>query len=343
MTAALKRGAGILGSYEKCNTKTCSWMSKYPDNTLITDMSIPGTHDTATWDYTELTQLRYIKSTGWINPAIIYRCQSTSIFQQLNAGNRAFDLRVGFAPNGKDLIFYHSEAILNLDARLDDVLYGFYRFLDENPTETVLLSVKVENSTFGTTQQIQQKLYTVLTAPPASSYITTTTSLSSKPLSTLRGKIAILRRFSVDTLPSSRQALGLDLSNGWNDNDPDFSLAYSSTPAEVAHIEDYYEVGGPIGVYPHVTSKYNVTTSHIAKAATKGEGEGLYITFASGEQDYQLIVPRIMASGNILIKGVNGRLKDWLVSGKGKGLKKKGIIFTDWYADTPGLIDAIIA
>ncbi|KAK8843515.1 hypothetical protein IAR55_007175 [Kwoniella newhampshirensis] len=339
MTAALNKGKGILGSYQKCSTKTCNWMSRYPDSTSITDMSIPGTHDTATWDYTLLTQLKYHSVTGWIDPAPIYRCQSTSIFQQLNDGNRAFDLRVGFGPNGKDLIFFHSEAILDLDARLDDVMYGFYRFLDENPTETLLLSVKVENSTWGTPGLIQQRLYTVLTSSPANSYLDPGSSVTATPLSSFRGKIILLRRFALDLLPSSRQTLGLDLSSGWNDNDPDFTIA---TGQGATHIEDYYEIGGPFGANSHISLKTNATITHVEKASTKAEGEGLYISFASGEQDYQLIVPRIMASGNGLVKGVNGRLKEYLVSGKGKASKRKGIILTDWYADTPGLIDAII-
>lgn len=73
-----------------------------------------------------------------------HRCQDTSIFEQLNAGNRAFDLRIGNSPeDNTTIIFYHAPAILSLSATFEDILYGFYKFLDDNPSETIMLSVKV--------------------------------------------------------------------------------------------------------------------------------------------------------------------------------------------------------
>nr|XP_019047888.1 hypothetical protein I302_04508 [Kwoniella bestiolae CBS 10118]OCF26818.1 hypothetical protein I302_04508 [Kwoniella bestiolae CBS 10118] len=324
MNEALKRGSEILGTYARCSGSLCSWMSKVPDNTRITDMSIPGTHDTASWDYTLLRQISYLKYTNIIYPSPLYRCGSQSIFAQLAAGNRAFDLRVGFAPNGKDLVFFHSEALLDVNARFEDVMQGFYRFLEENPTEGLVISVKDENATWGTTQALQQSLYTTLTSPLAQQYINPSTSISSTPLSALRGKLTILRRFSLDQLLSNQQTLGIDLTNGWADNNPDFSL---STPAgDKVYIEDLYEPkADKIGLTPNVNLKLDVTTKHITAASGKTKGDGLYLTFASSEQAYQLLFPQVMAQG-VIVPGVNQGLKKFLVSGGGKGLKKKGII-----------------
>ncbi|WVQ81586.1 hypothetical protein IAT38_003710 [Cryptococcus sp. DSM 104549] len=344
LNKALKRGVNILGSYKKCSSKTlCSWMSKYADSTSITDMSIPGTHDTATWGYTEITQLKNLKYTGVMNPAIVYRCQSTSIFEQLNAGHRAFDLRVGFSPDNSSVIFYHSEALLDPDATIEDVMYGFYRFLEENPTETLLVSVKVDNTTWGTPERLQQHLYTTFTSFPATSYVDASTSLSSRPLSAFRGKLILLRRFALDHLPAAQQHLGLDVSSYWNDNDADFTIPYSTSPAENAYIEDYYEIGGPLGLNSHATWKYNATVAHIAAASKKSKGEGLYVSFASAEKDTELLFPKFIASGVWPIDGVNARVLKWLTSGAGKGLKKKGIVLTDWAEETSGLVEAIIA
>lgn len=59
---------------------------------------------------------------------------------------RAFDLRIGGSPlDNSSITFYHSAAILSLTATFEDVLYGFYKFLDDNPSETIMLSVKVRH------------------------------------------------------------------------------------------------------------------------------------------------------------------------------------------------------
>ncbi|OCF54396.1 hypothetical protein L486_07944 [Kwoniella mangroviensis CBS 10435] len=341
MNEALKRGSGILGSYSKCSGSLCSWMSKVSDTTRITDMSIPGTHDTASWDYTLLKQLSYLKYTNIIYPSALYRCGTQSIFAQLAAGNRAFDLRVGFAPNGKDLVFFHSEALLDINARFEDVIQGFYRFLEENPTESLLISVKDENATWGTTQALQQSLYTTLTSSVAQSYLNPSTSISSTALSAVRGKMTILRRFALDQLSSSQQTLGIDLTNGWSDNNADFSLTTSS--GDKVFIEDLYEPkADKIGLTPNVNLKLNATTTHVSASSSKSKGDGLYISFASSEQAYQLLFPQVMAQG-LIVPGVNQGLKKWLTTGQGKGLKKKGIIFTDFASETSGLVEAIIA
>ncbi|OCF44429.1 hypothetical protein I317_01689 [Kwoniella heveanensis CBS 569] len=335
MSTALSRGQGILGSM-------CSWMSKVADSTKVTDLSIPGTHDTASWNYTPLTQIKYLGLTKLIYPSPVYRCQKSSIFGQLASGIRAFDLRVGPSPkNSSELIFFHSEAVLDTSARFEDVMYGFYRFLDENPTESLFVSIKIENTTFGTDGFAQQSLYTTLTSSAAQSYVNPTTSISSLALSSIRGKIVLLRRFSVDQVsPQPSAGLGLNLVDGWADNSAAFSINYASN--EVAYIEDLYEPDAPTGITNHVNVKLNATVTNIAAAARKSKGDGLYISFASGEKAVELIVPEILAQG-LIVPGVNQGLKKWLTTGAGTGLKKKGLVFLDFATETSGLISAIIA
>ncbi|WVF67219.1 hypothetical protein IAT40_001967 [Kwoniella sp. CBS 6097] len=342
MSAALKRGQGILGPYSRCSGSMCSWMGKVSDATKITDLSIPGTHDTASWNYTPLTQIKYLGLTKLIYPSPVYRCQKSSIFNQLSSGIRAFDLRVGPSPkNSKELIFFHSEAVLDTSARFEDVMYGFYKFLNENPSESLFVSIKIENTTFGTDAFAQQSLYTTLNSTVAQSYVNPTTSISSLPLSSIRGKIVVLRRFALDQVtPQSSSGLGLNLVDGFADNSPAFSINYA--PNEVAYIEDLYEPDATPGITNHVNVKLNATVANIAASATKSKGEGLYISFASGEKATELIFPEVLAQG-LIVPGVNAGLKKWLTSGAGKGLKKKGIVFLDFATETSGLISAIIA
>jgi 1-phosphatidylinositol phosphodiesterase len=50
LTEILKRGAPILGLIEHLNShsKLSSWMNKYPDETKLVHINLPGTHDTCT-------------------------------------------------------------------------------------------------------------------------------------------------------------------------------------------------------------------------------------------------------------------------------------------------------
>jgi 1-phosphatidylinositol phosphodiesterase len=64
-----------------------------------------------------------------------------------------------------------ASALLSTTATLPDVLLGFYKWLDEHPTETVLMSIKVDNATFGnppspgqpSSKTLQLMLYQLLT------------------------------------------------------------------------------------------------------------------------------------------------------------------------------------
>ena len=127
------------------------WMSNLDDSTPLEQVNFPGTHDTATWNYTQETQDRFLDwTTTGIGPAITYQCQDQSITSALNSGIRAFDLRIGLSPlDNTTIIFYHGSAILSLTATFEDILYGYYKFLDDNPSETIMLSVKVSTSRAG--------------------------------------------------------------------------------------------------------------------------------------------------------------------------------------------------
>jgi 1-phosphatidylinositol phosphodiesterase len=199
---------------------------------------------------------------------------------------RAFDLRVGIAPDGTTVGFFHAAAVLSTSATLADVMYGFYTFLHANPSETLVLSVKVDNTTWGTPAQLQQELHQYFTAYPARAFFVDGDSLGT--LGAARGKITLLRRFDLSLLPANEsRALGLDVSSGWADNDAGFSITYDVPRNKSVYIEDYYEIGGPAGTASKVQWKYNATAAHLAKAAHEHE-DSLFVTFASAEQDYDV-------------------------------------------------------
>jgi 1-phosphatidylinositol phosphodiesterase len=147
----LETASPIFGVYDynATATNTSIWMKKYPDSTQLVHMNIPGTHDSSTWNYSQATQdsLLHITEVDGVtpSPAAIYRCQERSYFDMLNAGIRAFDIRYSFDATNSSLVVYHSAALQSETALLSDIMFGFYQWLDDHPSETLLLSFSKSN------------------------------------------------------------------------------------------------------------------------------------------------------------------------------------------------------
>ncbi|KRX08392.1 PLC-like phosphodiesterase, TIM beta/alpha-barrel domain [Pseudocohnilembus persalinus] len=104
-----------------------TWMKDLPDQSFISNITIPGTHNSLAM------YGGYLK----ITPC---QCQSWSVKDQLRAGLRFFDLR-GKLSNGK-FRAYHEV----MDQRVDikDVFNDFYDFLDKNPSEFLAINLQYE-------------------------------------------------------------------------------------------------------------------------------------------------------------------------------------------------------
>ncbi|KAI9646350.1 hypothetical protein NHQ30_005794 [Ciborinia camelliae] len=351
----LNDASPVFGIYAENQLNTSAWMRKYPDSTKLVHMNIPGTHDTATWNYSLATQssLSGITSLGNQIPAPpeFYRCQKNSIIDMLNAGIRAFDLRFALDVTNTSIVFWHSQALLSQTATLDDVLFGYYHWLENHPSEVVLLSLQYEGSTteYGSNDaEAQLKLFNTLTSPAAIRYLVQTKD-ELGTLGEARGKIILLRRFDLDHLPDSYQnALpGLHFSPAlWIDNSPDIKIIYNAATNCKAYIEDYYEPETP---YPsnatfNIQWKYNATITHLLKAADKSLApDSLWWTWASGGQLLDGVTPEIMAIGNgtnyTPTGGINQKLVTFLKGMKGKRL---GIVMFDFF-ETPGnLVETLL-
>ncbi|MBU6392790.1 MAG: hypothetical protein KGQ83_11200 [Planctomycetes bacterium] len=115
-----------------------SWMSKISDSKSIAEIIIPGTHDTAA----------RMSSPAFYLPA---QTQSTTTDEQLNYGIRFLDVRAKAEPViyqskvvGAKLIPYHG--IIREGDDIKDILDACQSFLRDNPTETIIMSLKNEES-----------------------------------------------------------------------------------------------------------------------------------------------------------------------------------------------------
>jgi hypothetical protein len=100
------------------------WMGELPADLRLSDLSIPGTHETMSRD------------AGFWGVA---QCQTLGLARQLEAGIRAFDIRLR---HDRDSLFvYHG--IINENAKFgSDVLEVFKDFLAAHTNETIIVRVQ---------------------------------------------------------------------------------------------------------------------------------------------------------------------------------------------------------
>ena len=188
---------------EAADVRATNWMSAVPDSTKLSNMSIPGTHDSCTQN----VDMRYI-----------FQCQDASIATQLKYGYRYLDMRLVLEKRSgqETLVLKHNIARCKVSdspfARtltLADVLKDVYAFLGEYPNETVIMCMKAENSK-DDVAAVQRALYEMIDQASKRWYLKN----EIPTLGAVRGRIVLATRFD-DKLPVGSDRCGLYF--GWAD------------------------------------------------------------------------------------------------------------------------------
>ena len=178
------------------------WMKYVDDNKFLDELSIPGTHDSGTCSVDNDTEPQSSQ----------VKCQQDYIPTQLLEGIRYFDIRLG---KGDDPGIDHGDYyLLKKDAyfmHLSDVIGYFKTFLNENPTEALVMLVSRGNDE-ATDESVTTAFAKVLDDNPKLFY----TSSRIPTLHEVRGKIVLLRRFGLAGNSVSGHTWGLDLTE-WDD------------------------------------------------------------------------------------------------------------------------------
>lgn len=288
---------------------TKNWMAKYPNRSL-TQLNIPGTHDTGTYGG---------------NGEEGTRCQSLTLAQQLDAGVRFLDLRLVYNPNenADDLGIFHGDYFQNVWLR-KDVMPVVNRFLADNPTECVIFCVNRDSGLSGPKgDPIDAALHKVLleTLPQNTLYDNNNTVFHDATVGGLKGCVVLLRQ----DLP---QTYGLDVSN-WPDD-----KAYSSTDIGVdgkVELQNAYEYG--IKRLPSITfhDKWVNVKAHLERATAQGaDPTQWFINFSSASHSPPTAgyYPWDFATGNSW--GVNYLLSRWLVQRTANAGLRLGTIVMDF-------------
>lgn len=178
------------------------WMKYVDDNKFLDELSIPGTHDSGTCSVDNDTEPQSSQ----------VKCQQDYIPTQLLEGIRYFDIRLG---KGDDPGIDHGDYyLLKKDAyfmHLSDVIGYFKTFLNENPTEALIMLASRGNDE-ATDESITTAFAKVMADNPNLFY----TSSHVPTLGEVRGKIVLLRRFGLAGNSVSGHTWGLDLTQ-WDD------------------------------------------------------------------------------------------------------------------------------
>ena len=188
---------------DAADVRAVNWMENIPDETKLSSMSIPGTHDSCTQN----VDMRYI-----------FQCQDASIATQLKYGYRYLDMRLVIEKRSgqETLVLKHniarckvSDSPFSRTLTLADVLKDVYAFLDEHPNETVIMCMKAENSK-DDVAAVQKALYEMIDQAPERWYLKN----EIPTLGAVRGRIVLATRFD-DKLQVGSDRCGLYF--GWAD------------------------------------------------------------------------------------------------------------------------------
>ena len=215
------------------------WMKYVDDNKFLDELSIPGTHDSGTCSVDNDTEPQSSQ----------VKCQQDYIPTQLLEGIRYFDIRLGKGddPGIDHGIFY----LLKKDGNylhLSDVIGYFKTFLNENPTEALIMLVSRGNDE-ATDESVTTAFAKVLDDNPKLFY----TSSRVPTLGEVRGKIVLLRRFGLDGDSVSGHTWGLDLTE-W-----DNKIAVHTDSSSMCLVQDArgFEAAGETGdKEPYCTKVY---------------------------------------------------------------------------------------
>uniref|UniRef100_A0A665TDR7 Si:dkey-266f7.9 n=1 Tax=Echeneis naucrates TaxID=173247 RepID=A0A665TDR7_ECHNA len=201
-----------------------SWMASIPDDRLLSQVTMPGSHNTMA-----------------LYGGVYAECQSWSLASQLRAGVRFLDIRVRNVMG--NLTIHHG--ISYQRAHFGDVLEGVVEFLQEYPSETVLMRVREE---FSETYDIYHPLVDYIHR-----YAHWDLLWHSQLVPTMgeaRGKLIFLQDFY----------------------GPDLGMRYNSLD-----IADYWKVPTLL----HVEDKWQSVYKHL-EASPGGDMTRIFLTYSSG-------------------------------------------------------------
>lgn len=259
-----------------------NWMGALDENLKLTAFSIPGTHDSGA---------RFESFSG---TAI---CQNLTIDEQLKAGVRYLDIRCRHLDN--NFVIHHGSVYQKIN--FTNVLNSCSSFLSQNPSETIIMSVKEEYDALGNNRSFEATFNSYFNLNTNLWFVGTTVPT----LKTAKGKIVLLRRFSTNNTK------GIDASS-WGDN-----TVFDISGAQLIRVQDQYKV-------PNNDTKFNLIKGLAEEAKNAASNnDKLYLNYCSGYKAGLFGIPNI----NTVANSINPKLTSFFETNT-KG--RFGVIIMDF-------------
>ncbi len=216
------------------------WMSAINDSQYISEITIPGTHDSCA---------HYEPVYGMI------KCQKYTLKDQLDMGVRFLDIRGDLV--GNTMVMMHN--VIPQSMCFDDVLEICYEFLEEYPTETIIMSIKQE--TGDNRDEFIDYVETTISNDMDMWYVEN----EIPTLSQVRGKIILINRYEKQVTDFGISTYYWVSNEAFTVNNEFFSL----------HIQDYY------CVEEGLEKKWSLIEEHFEESLMYADKDNLYINFTS--------------------------------------------------------------
>lgn len=289
-----------------------NWMAGVIGTTPVTALSIPGTHDSGT-EKADLTGMSH--------------CQNFDIRRQLEDGIRFLDIRLSkvAAPVRPDdpLSIFHGLAPCGIT--FGQVLDWCEEFLYRHPDETILMSVKNENSLGDISDAFATYLNRYFYLYYRSNRLAT--------LDEARGRVVFFFRFPFSIregeIPGINPArVGISFYD-WQD---DVTFSFKNNEGQQFQIEDNYKSYD-------TREKAVLVESALEQAAGDHISDTCYVTFNSIAYAPFQHTPYQYAWGD---KGIDPAMNPWLTAYLSQhGQQRYGIILLDYYNNHGDAIDPV--
>ncbi len=230
------------------------WMLGISDSQYISEITIPGTHDSCA---------HYEPVYGMI------KCQEYTLKDQLDMGVRFLDIRGTLI--GDQMVMMHN--VIPQSMCFDDVLEICYEFLEEYPSETIIMSIKQESG------DNREEFISYVEKTVADDIDMWYIENEIPMLSQVRGKIILLNRYEKQSTDFGISTYYWVSNEAFTVDNGDFSL----------HIQDYYCVEGTL------EEKWSLVEAHYEESRVCADEDSFYINFTSA---YIGDVPNILTVSN---------------------------------------------
>jgi hypothetical protein len=276
-----------------------NWMKNLDDDLLITQITIPGTHDSAA-DHDHCYE-----SVSCKDNHLMVVCQTSNIQDQMEMGIRFFDVRLAYDQHD-DRAFEFHHGPYDLKQSLYDAIKWATDFLEENPSEFLVWLIKQEH-----TSADADAFWRDLSSELADRSIEFYSKKKILTVGEARGKVIIMARNKSSEYPQGYHV-------EWSSN----TQYYQGSDENLTYVaEDHYNLA-----YVHTSTKFVDIRRNLFLARSClgcGSSDTLFFTFLSGEGDKAAKYPSHYADYE------NLHTAEWLTEDAARG-PRSGIIAMDF-------------